>query len=125
MRVKSINHIALHVRDLGTSIDFYHHLLEFELLKTRPNFDFNGAWLRLGVAQELHLIVGRDYDTNGGSRKTHFALEVDSVNDIASFLATKKIAMVGPKLRPDGAVQLFICDPDGYWIEFTELVKSI
>ena len=120
--ITELNHIALHVSDVSKSIQFYKHILEFELLNTRPAFDFDGAWFRLGQCQELHLIEGRNYEVNSHSRKTHFALKVLSIKATEDFLKSKNLAMVGPKLRPDGAWQIFITDPDGYWIEFTEIV---
>jgi lactoylglutathione lyase len=121
LKVEELNHIALHVSDVPRSIHFYKNVLEFEQLNTRPAFDFDGAWFRLGVKQELHLIEGRNYDVNSHSRKTHFALKVASAKDAETFLKAKGLEMVGPKSRPDGALQIFVTDPDGYWIEFTEL----
>jgi len=32
-----------------------------------------------------------------------------------------ELEFLGPKLRPDGVQQIFLQDPDGYWIEFCEL----
>ena len=122
LQVIELNHIALHVSDVKKSIIFYKEVLEFEQLSTRPAFDFDGAWFRLGQYQELHLIEGRDYEVNSHSRKTHFALKVESAKEIEVFLKSKNLELVGPKPRPDGALQIFITDPDGYWIEFTELV---
>ena len=30
----------------------------------------------------------------------------------------------GPKERPDGAVQVFVCDPDGHVVELTSMSAS-
>jgi catechol 2,3-dioxygenase-like lactoylglutathione lyase family enzyme len=119
--ILELNHVAIHVKNVAESIHFYQNILEFEKLNTRPAFDFDGAWFRLGVYQELHIIEGRDYEVNSHSRKTHFALRVKSASETVAFLKSKNIEMIGPKPRPDGVIQIFITDPDGYWIEFTEI----
>lgn len=118
MKIKEINHIALFVKDLEASKEFYGNVLEFPEV-ARPAFDFEGAWYALGT-HTLHLIAGRTDDIIvGGTRRNHFALEVEDIEECEAFLKAKKIPMVGPKMRPDGVPQIFIQDPDGYWIEFT------
>jgi catechol 2,3-dioxygenase-like lactoylglutathione lyase family enzyme len=61
--------------DVENSIQFYQNILGLEEL-ARPAFDFPGAWFRLGVNQELHLIGIRTEPVVSGSRSNHFALEV-------------------------------------------------
>ena len=120
MRIKSLNHIGLHVEDLEKSIDFYENVLELEKIP-RPAFDFPGAWFSLGGEDELHLIAGREKSVNAASRGNHFALAVPSIKDAEAFLKQKNIPYRAPKQRPDGIWQIFLQDPDGYFIELTEL----
>lgn len=118
MKIKEINHIALFVKDLGASKEFYGNVLELPEVP-RPAFDFEGAWYALG-RHTLHLIAGRtDEIIVSGSRRNHVALEVEDIQECEVFLKAKNISMVGPKMRPDGIPQIFIQDPDGYWMEFT------
>ncbi|MDI9879986.1 VOC family protein [Flectobacillus longus] len=118
MKIKEINHAALFVKNLQTSKEFYGNVLELPEVP-RPNFDFEGVWYALG-RHTLHLIAGRtDEIIVSGSRRNHLALEVEDIQECEAFLKVKKIPMVGPKMRPDGVPQIFIQDPDGYWIEFT------
>ncbi|MBW3544970.1 MAG: VOC family protein [Bacteroidetes bacterium] len=119
MIIEELNHVALYVRDLEKSIRFYEDGLELETL-ARPAFTFPGAWFRLGSRQELHLIGNREAALTL-HRQHHFALKVASANDTALFLKRKGIKFSGPKPRPDGALQIFIQDPDGYYIELFEL----
>jgi catechol 2,3-dioxygenase-like lactoylglutathione lyase family enzyme len=85
----------------------------------RPAFDFPGAWFRLGDRQELHLIGGRvGPPATGHSQRGHFALLVDDIDAVASRLSRLGAHFSGPGPRPDGALQLFIMDPDGNLIEF-------
>lgn len=121
-QLKSLNHVALQVSNVEKSIDFYANVLGLKPLENRPNFDFKGAWFSLGENTALHLLEGLDYEVKSFSRGTHFAVEVKSIIDTEILLKSKNIAMKGPKTRPDGAWQIFITDPDGHCIEFTELV---
>ena len=83
MTVLELNHIALYVADLEASIHFYSKVLGLPVLP-RPDFGFPGAWFRLGLTQELHLIVGRTEPVHNHHRQTHFALLVPSVAKAAT-----------------------------------------
>ena len=113
--VRELNHVAIHVRDLNESRRFYGQILDLAEIP-RPNFDFEGAWFALGN-QELHLILNSSLEA-GDRGHHHFALRVDDAFEAKAWLEKKGIAgLEGPKRRPDGAMQLFFCDPDGYRIE--------
>ena len=51
MEILDLNHVAIHVSDLSASISFYKDKLGLEQI-ARPDFDFGGAWFRLGTRQE-------------------------------------------------------------------------
>merc|ERR1712037_223952 len=53
----SVNHIAIVVSDVGTSLSFYTDIIGMKQV-FRPNFDRHGAWLTFGNV-DLHLIKGR------------------------------------------------------------------
>lgn len=120
MTVLELNHVALHVADLEASVAFYRDQLELEPM-ARPAFAFPGAWFRLGVRQELHLIAGREQPVQSERRGTHFALQVGSMDEAEALLQRNGVAYRPRKRRPDGAWQLFLADPDGHLIELTDL----
>jgi lactoylglutathione lyase len=119
--IRRLDHVALHVADVAASTAFYRSVLGLALLP-RPEFPFPGAWLRLGLDQELHLIGGRELPPAEGSRGTHFALAVDDLAAAAAHLRANGVAFRGPGRRPDGAGQIFLEDPDGHVVELTQLV---
>lgn len=118
MEIEELNHVAIYVKDVSASITFYQKLLESEQLP-RPAFSFPGAWFRLGTRQELHLIGNRQEELTF-HRRHHFALKIKSIQKAEEHLRNKGIEFSGPKPRPDGALQIFLQDPDGYHIELFE-----
>jgi len=118
MKIRELNHVAVHVQDLDASRQFYREILGLEEIP-RPAFPFPGAWFRYGVQQELHLIVDKEPEARAKGVGTHHALEVDSVEKAKEELDAKSVTYRGPFNRPDGALQIFLQDPDGHTIELT------
>jgi catechol 2,3-dioxygenase-like lactoylglutathione lyase family enzyme len=116
MQILELNHVAIHVRDLEAACEFYKSVLHLESLP-RPAFDFPGAWFRLGTQQELHLIGERTAPVHSHNRGNHFALRVDDINEWEIHLQRINANFRPRKLRPDGASQIFLRDPDGHVIE--------
>jgi lactoylglutathione lyase len=117
LEIMELNHVALYVRDLAASERFYGEVLGLPILK-RPAFGFPGAWFALGT-QELHLIVDTEH-VNDERHSVHFALRVADARAGHELLLERGVEIVsGPSPRPDGAIQVFFNDPDGYLIEIT------
>ena len=116
MQVRQLNHVALHVEDVERSVKFYREVLCLPQMP-RPDFDFPGAWFLLGEDQELHLIGDRDLPVHSHHRGGHFALIVDELDSWESHLDSNGATRLQRKTRPDGALQTFVQDPDGHWIE--------
>jgi lactoylglutathione lyase len=118
------DHIAIHVRDLGKSVEFYEKVMGLEKI-SEPFKDGRHIWFRLGAHNQLH-IVGGATDSPQRPIDDHFAFRVASLNDFMtrldqmqvkyrSFKGDAKIAS-----RPDGVRQIYFEDPDGYWIEVND-----
>lgn len=116
MRIEQLDHVALHVQDVAKSCDFYEHVLRLQPIP-RPAFTFPGAWYRLGERQELHLIGNRDQEVHSHHRGNHFALLVEDIDAWESHFQALKVRYLPRRIRPDGAVQLYVIDPDGHYIE--------
>lgn len=126
--VHSLDHVTLVVRDLERSRRFYVETLGM-LDVPRPGFSFAGSWFQAGSTQ-IHLI--RQHEESGpagihvpdhlaSSRTHHFAFLVDDASSAAECIQSSGYKVVsGPKSRPDGAVQLFVEDPDGHVVELCQ-----
>jgi lactoylglutathione lyase len=116
MKICQLNHVAIYVTDVGRSIRFYRDVLRLEPL-ARPAFSFTGAWFRLGIDQELHLIGDRGTPFIHTNENNHFALRVDDLDAWERHLVDVGANFRPRKQRPDGAWQVFIRDPDDHAIE--------
>jgi len=125
--VKKLDHVTLVVKNLDASRKFYVDLLGMEEVE-RPKFSFPGAWFQAGDTW-IHLNQEHEETGPGGnavapeqtaSRTHHFAFTVDDATQAAEVLksAGARIAH-GPRPRPDGWVQVFVFDPDGYVVELS------
>ena len=132
VKVKQIDHITLIVRDVEASRRFYVDLLGMEEV-ARPAFTFDGAWFRAGSTL-IHLIKEHDRSGPAGypvevlvrsSRNHHFAFEVDDAKVVADQLKSMGINLLDDaKLRPDGATQVFVTDPDHHVVELCSMPTS-
>jgi catechol 2,3-dioxygenase-like lactoylglutathione lyase family enzyme/uncharacterized protein YunC (DUF1805 family) len=125
LRVKSIDHVTLVVKDLEQSRRFYVEVLGMREVP-RPAFSFAGLWFQAGTTQ-IHLIL--EFVRSGpagnllpqerrSSLTHHVAFEVEDAAACASLLQGRRIPILqGPQLRPDGYTQVFVTDPDGHMIE--------
>ena len=115
MKINQLNHTALPVQNLEKSCQFYQNVLGLAPI-ARPAFNFPGAWVGMGDQQELHLISkGTIFEVPPLDR--HFAFRVDDIHAFAAHLQEQQIEFVGPKCRPDRALQIVLRDPDGHVIE--------
>jgi len=130
MNIRKADHVALIIANVERSRQFYTRVLGMQEVPRPQSFNFPGAWLETGPFQ-IHLIQedveGRTRQLNPGyetdelaiGHATHVAFEVDDLEEAMRHLRTQGVEIAGgPRPRGDGVQQLYICDPDGYVIEF-------
>ena len=115
------DHDALLVKDLNSAADFYSEILglkEIDNAGLGPKF----RWFELDNKVQIHLIESEEAFTP--HKGVHLALNVDDLDGFMKFLKEKNVLFenwpgeVGTtNTRPDGVRQIYLRDPDGYWIE--------
>ena len=130
IRVQSLDHVTIVVKDLAATRRFYVEVLGMDEV-ARPNFSFAGQWFQAGVTL-IHTILefeGSGPAGLGGGANTrghHFAFLVEDANEAARQITGLGIPFVSPpKQRPDGAVQLFLHDPDGHLVELCSIANTV
>ena len=120
----ALSHVALYVVDLQKSTNFYQNVLLLPEIP-EPFHDGRHTWFRIGPHAQLHVIQGntaQPHDIN-----THLAF---SVPDLPKFMAHLDQLHVRygswkgePGLttpRPDGVKQIYLQDPDNFWLEVND-----
>ncbi len=120
-----INHVAIYVVDLQRSGDFYINTLGLDTVP-EPFHDGKHIWLSIGPGSQMHIIQGatakKTYYKND-----HTCFSVPSVEAFTLKLKEKSIPwedVNGKQLaiskRVDGINQIWLRDPDGYWLEIND-----
>ena len=118
------NHIAIYVVDLQKSAEFYEKVIGLEKIP-EPFHDGRHVWFRMGEHSQLH-VVGGATQPAPTTIDVHFAFRVASIPDFMARLdkaAVKYRSFKGDSkvtARPDGVSQIYLQDPDGYWIEVND-----
>lgn len=125
----TFNHLALSVKDVDRSADFYKNILKLQELTNRT--EIKGIrWFSLGEDKELHLISGMKESVTI-NKAVHLALASANFDIFVNALDKSKIiysdwpgTLHKVNIRADGIKQVFFQDPDGYWIEVNSVVKK-
>ncbi|WPR70906.1 VOC family protein [Flavobacterium sp. NG2] len=124
----SFNHLALSVKDVNESVEFYQKLFKLEEIKNTAS-DSKTRWLSLNEGKQLHLIPHPNSEIKI-NKAVHFALSTSDLDSLIDNLNNLKIEFsdwndVPNKIyvRKDGIKQIYFQDPNGYWIEINNDVK--
>ncbi len=120
-----LNHQAIFVVDLQKSMKFYSGVFQLDTIP-EPFHDGKHAWYSIAPGVALHVIQGADkpkeYFLNN-----HMCFSVPSVPEFLEKLKPWHINFYNSKAEPgvittrvDGVKQIWVNDPDGYWIEVND-----
>jgi lactoylglutathione lyase len=110
------------VTNLARGTDFYSRVMMLDTIP-EPFHDQHHTWFKIADHSELHVVSGAKEDIPHDVN-IHLAFTVPSLPDFMKHLdqlgikygnfagEVNKIA-----LRPDKVEQIYLQDPDGYWIE--------
>ncbi len=122
-----LDHIALLVRDLAESADFYTRVLRLREIPN-PMGGTHIRWFEFGGGPRIHMQAG-ELGATHVEKGTHIAIAVTDFDDAVAHLATQGVAYGDMKgtprainVRPDGMRAVFLQDPNGYWLEINDSV---
>lgn len=123
------NHIALSVKDVDKSVEFYQKVLQLDEIENTAS-NSKTRWLSFSDDRQLHLIPrpNAEIKTN---KAVHFALATTDYESFISLLNELEIPYSDWKntpnkdyIRKDGIRQVYFQDPDGYWIEVNDDISK-
>jgi len=121
----TIDHVALFVVDLRLEQAFYRDVMQLDSL-AEPFHDNKHAWFTIGNGIAMHIIQGaqapKEYFKNN-----HLCFSVGSLTEFTQRLLSQKLTfedVTGKQnaitTRVDGVHQIWLKDPEGYWIEVND-----
>jgi len=122
----SVNHLALSVKDVNRSAEFYMKVLKLPEIVNRSKIE-GVRWFLLGDGRELHLISVIK-ETVTINKALHLGLSTANFDNFMKYFKELKIPYSDwpgkpntVNIRADGVKQIFFQDPDGYWIEINSV----
>ncbi|MGZ3874053.1 MAG: VOC family protein [Mucilaginibacter sp.] len=119
------NHAALCARNLKKTADFYRQVIQLQEIH-HPFNDTVHVWLKIGEGLALHIIKG-DCAAAVQNIGIHLCFSVPSLDAFIRHLDEMNVPYSNwtgqPKkiqLRADGVKQIYLQDPDGFWIEIND-----
>lgn len=121
----SFNHYAINVADLETSVDFYENVMGLEQI-TNQTLKSNIRWFGIGKDLELHVIEASTEHLKL-QKGVHLSLTLEDLDAFIKHLNDLEVPFENwpgesntTNTRPDGVRQIYLQDPDGYWIEIND-----
>lgn len=120
-----INHTAIYVMDIQKTGSFYSNIIGLDTVP-EPFHDGKHIWYSTGPHSMLHVIAGattkKDYYKNQHTCFTvpnfnQFINKLKDLNWVYEDVAGNKNAIT---TRVDGVHQIWLQDPDGYWLEIND-----
>jgi lactoylglutathione lyase len=120
-----LNHTAIYVVDLKKSGDFYINIIGLDTIP-EPFHDGKHIWLQTAPHIQMHIIQGAT-EAKTYYKNQHSCFSVASVEAFTKMLMAKKILFEDRDgkqnaftIRVDGVKQIWLQDPDGYWVEIND-----
>ena len=129
LTVSSIAHVAIRVKDIDRSLDFYVRKLGF---KEMMRLDRDGRlwllYLRITDTQYLEIFPGGEGERAAGQDAVgynHMCFQVPDIEQTVRELDAMGVPMVRPMIKAiDGNWQTWIEDPDGHRIELMQMAAD-
>jgi len=123
----NFDHFAIVVADVDKSAEFYKNVLNLEETP-HPDRKPGYRWFVINGNTQIHLIQ-KEFAPFEKNKSMHLAISTNDLEGLIAHLKSKNVVFDDfsgkkntTKHRSDGVDQIYIQDPDGYWIEINTVV---
>ncbi len=116
------DHFAMVVDDVDKSAEFYKNILKLEEI-SHPDKKPGFRWFTINGSSQLHLIQ-KEFVPFEKNKSMHLCLATKDLESVIEHLKQNGIAFYdwpgkenAVTLRTDGVRQIYLQDPDAYWVE--------
>ncbi len=120
-----LDHMSILVRDLARSAAFYADVLMLPEIECKVG-KAHIRWFGVGENQSVHLIEG-DFADTAVKFSTHFCISTNCFDELKAHFTDLGVEFCDVarqknqvNFRLDGVRQIYIQDPDEYWIEIND-----
>jgi lactoylglutathione lyase len=129
LTVSSIAHVAIRVKDIDRSLDFYVGKLGFqEMMRLDRDGRLWLLYLRITDTQYLEIFPEGEGESAAGREAVgynHMCFEVPDIEQTVRELDAMGVEMIRPMIKAiDGNWQTWIEDPDGHRIELMQMAPD-
>lgn len=118
------DHTAILVKDVNASAKFYGEVLGLREINN-AGLGERFRWFQFTNKVQIHLI--QSDDDIKPHKGVHLAINTDKLDELMEYFRSENIYFENwpgepdvTNTRPDGVKQIYIRDPDGYWIEIND-----
>ena len=128
-RIIGLSHVALWVKDLAISREFYKGYLGFDEPYSLGSADggISLTWMKINDRQSVELFPLSGKPPEGGDSLYHIALETDDAKAMLAYLVSRGVNGPGGRPLPStvargriGNLNFFAEDPDHHTVEFVQ-----
>lgn len=121
------DHFSIVVDDVNKSADFYENILKLEETP-HPNKSPGFRWFIINGNSQLHLIQ-KEFTPFEKNKSMHLCLATQNLDAVIAHLKKNNIPFSdwpgkenAVSIRTDGVRQIYVQDPDEYWVEINTAI---
>ncbi len=123
------DHSTIQVKNIEQSADFYKNIIHLKEVGTPWPENKMIRFFETGKNQQLHIAQVNEYGEVKVNKVLHIAFSIKDFDGYLNFLNKEGIKFSNfngeykkIEKRPDGARQIYLVDPDGYWVEINDVM---
>jgi catechol 2,3-dioxygenase-like lactoylglutathione lyase family enzyme len=122
LKVKSVDHLNLSVKNLKESVDFYQKHFGFEVFEEGLGFKSNKPYKIIGISGKMMFCLYEFGDDLNPVGLNHIGINIDNFEEAIKYINDLGLDLqYGGIIEYDNSRSLYLKDPNGYEVELSEV----